>query len=117
MAFLIASADLLAGGKLDATPDMSFAVPSADLVFQPSDILATPDMVFASVTVDLEAKGKLDGTPDTVFTMPTAALSSTNEINATPDMIFGVPLANLINSTPAGAPTVLYVRRPSGIHY
>lgn len=117
MAFLVASADLIAGGKLDSTPDMVFAIPSADLTSQVSNILATPDMVFAMAIADLMAEGKLDGTPDLVFAVPAAALSSINEIDASPDLTFGIPLANLVNSTAEPAPRVLYVNRLVGVSY
>ncbi len=125
MAFLIASADLKASGKLDATPDphLVFAIPSADLkdATAVGSIDATAAMVFASVAADLAAKGKLDATPDPhlVFTIPTADLIAKGKLDATPDphMIFTAPTADLSNATPPAAPRVLYIRRLAGVHY
>ncbi len=83
-------------GPIDATPDLTFGVPTADLEGT-GKLDATPDpqIVFAGATVDLEAKGKLDATLDLVLAVATADLSSTSAVDASPDLVLGVPTADL----------------------
>jgi len=75
-------------GDILATPDLAFAVATADLEAR-GKLDATPDLVL-SATADLKASGKLDATPDLIFSIPTADLNALGKLDATPDMAFSI---------------------------
>ncbi len=98
--FALASADLNATGKLDATPDIVFGVPTANLIDQsggPGPISASPTMVFASSVVDLKGTGKLDASPSDVmiFAAVSADLKAQGKLGGSATLIFGAPSASL----------------------
>ncbi len=114
LAFAVPTADLEGKGKLDATPDpqVVFAAATVDLEAK-GKLDASSDLVLAVVAADLKAKGKLDATPDPhlVFALATADLTSDGKLDATPDMTFGVAVASLIDITSSAFPYHLFRKR------